>query len=446
MMLAVLLSLVLVTTACAGAASRGKGATASGPSGSSPSSTVAGSAASTASTKPVGGSPSPTAAPTTVACALSLTHDTNDGFHVAVPSGWALSSLNGQIEVQRDQSGTEAVVIIPALETGGLTPASFFASSLSSVEQQTRSAGNTVTTTSQTQGDQPTATFTAQVRGQTLSGRASVHLLPLQTQMSSSEIVFAAYWAPTPTLTSEQTTLASVASCFGPEPATLFRVFKDQVFTYVMPPGWTVGDESQNSIDLHDGTVADVSYLLAEAIPSSQVDSPQSLITFFLTKLGFQSVQSIWATTGSPQTTASGASQATEYEEFTAMLNGVADHGIISALADVGGGVASGVVRLGLSIEPQWNALNSALIQMAGSVQHDFTQDLQQLQQVNQQWQNFSGQVANFDDVINNQQLVQNPTDGTFYEAPYSSYQVDGRAGPGYYLDTGQRLNPIERQ
>ncbi len=380
------------------------------------------------------------------ACTLSLTHDSNDGFHVAVPSGWALSTLNGQIEVQRDQTGTEAVVIIPALQTGSVTPASFFASSFASIKQQSQSAGNSVTTTGQTSGFLPSATFTAVVKGQTLTGQASVHVLPLPTQMSSSEVVFAAYWAPAATFASEQSTLASVASCFGPEPATLFRVFKDQAFTYIMPPGWTVGDENQNSIDLHDGTVADVSYLLAEAIQSSQVDSSQGLIDYFLSHVGFQNVQSIWATTGPAQTTSSGATQTIEYEEFTGTLNGSADHGIIYSLADVGGGVTSGVIRLGESIEPQWNALNGSLIQMAGAIQHDFTQDLQQLQQVNQQWQNFSGQVQNFDDVLNNQQLVQDPTDGTFYEAPYSNYRVDGPAGPGYYLDNGQRLNPIERQ
>ena len=33
-----------------------------------------------------------------------------------------------------------------------------------------------------------------------------------------------------------------------------------------------------------------------------------------------------------------------------------------------------------------------------------FTQDLQELQRVNQQWQDFSGQVADFDDTLNDQQ------------------------------------------
>ena len=123
----------------------------------------------------------------------------------------------------------------------------------------------------------------------------------------------------------------------------------------------------------------------------------------------------------------------------------MSDHGLIYATTSVGGGVTSGVVRIALSSAEQWNSLNSGMIQMAGAIQHDFTQDLQQLQQVMQQFQDFSGQVQNFDDVLNNQQLVQDPTTGKYYEAPYSSYTVDGAAGPGYYLPNGQRLNEIQR-
>src|SRR5579871_1036005 len=197
-----LLVLVLVT-ACSGTSSKGKGGNATGPTGSLPSTTASGSSATTGSSHPAGSTPGTTAPPVQTACTLSLTHDSNDGFHVAVPSGWALSSLNGQIEVQRDQTGTEAVVIIPALQTGSLTPASFFASSFASIKQQSQSAGNSVTTTGQTSGSLPSATFTAVVKGQTLTGQASVHVLPLQTQMSSSEVVFAAYWAPAATFTSE---------------------------------------------------------------------------------------------------------------------------------------------------------------------------------------------------------------------------------------------------
>ena len=108
------------------------------------------------------------------------------------------------------------------------------------------------------------------------------------------------------------------------------------------------------------------------------------------------------------------------------------------------GGFYIGVVRLGLAPAANWNAVNGALIQMAGFIQHDFTQDLQTINQINQQWQSFSNQVANFDDILNNQQLTQDPMTGIYYDAPYDSYEVEGPNGPGYY-NNDQLLNIINR-
>ena len=131
--------------------------------------------------------------------------------------------------------------------------------------------------------------------------------------------------------------------------------------------------------------------------------------------------------------------------EFTATLSGTPVHGLIYMEVSTGDGSTAGVFRLALADSALWNSLNGALIEMAGSVQHDFSQDLQEIQNVNRQWQDFSGQVADFDDTLNNQQLVQDPSTGQLYEAPYSSYVVDGPDGPGYYLPNGQRLNPVQR-
>ena len=119
-----------------------------------------------------------------------------------------------------------------------------------------------------------------------------------------------------------------------------------------------------------------------------------------------------------------------EYSEFTATLSGKAVHGLIYMNISTSGQTTAGVFRLALAAGGLWNPLNGALIQMVGSIQHNFSQDLQEIQAVNRQWQDFSGQVANFDDTLNNQQLVQDPTTGKFYEAPYSSYITDGRAAP----------------
>jgi hypothetical protein len=211
-----------------------------------------------------------------------------------------------------------------------------------------------------------------------------------------------------------------------------------------MPPQWEVNDESQNNIDLHLGKTADVSYLFLEAIQSSQVGSAGELIKYFFSHEGFSNVHALWTATAPNQKEVNGV-QSVAYEEFTATVGAFSDHGLIYGKANVGGGITSGVVRLALSTTDQWNSLNAAMIQMAGAVQHDFTQDLQQLEQINQQFQNFSGQVANFDDVLNQQQLVQDPSTGTYYEAPYSSYIVNGSDGPGYYLPNGQHLNVTQR-
>ncbi len=119
-------------------------------------------------------------------------------------------------------------------------------------------------------------------------------------------------------------------------------------------------------------------------------------------------------------------------------------HGLIYMNISTSGQSTAGVFRLALAESPLWNSLNGALIETAGSVQHDFSQDLGEIQAVNRQWQDFSGQVANFDDTLNNQQLVQDPSTGKLYEAPYSSYRV-GPSGPGYYLADGQRLNSVQR-
>ncbi len=50
-------------------------------------------------------------------CTLPLTHDTVDGFHIAVPSGWELLTLRGEMEVERDAAASEAVLVSPAVQT-----------------------------------------------------------------------------------------------------------------------------------------------------------------------------------------------------------------------------------------------------------------------------------------------------------------------------------------
>jgi hypothetical protein len=236
--------------------------------------------------------------------------------------------------------------------------------------------------------------------------------------------------------------LASIAACYGPEPASLFQVFRDQSFTYIMPPGWTTFDEAQDSIDLHGyNNNADVSYLFFGIPP--QYSTPSTALAHIFQVIGV-TVTSVLSTLSSPsQQTSSGAEQGVEYVEFLGRSEGLSVHGLVYILTDAGSSGTFGVMRMGLATTTLWNSVNGGLIEMMGSIQHSFVQDLQEIQRLNQQWQAESAQEANFDDVINGQQLVQDPSTGTYYEAPYSSYNPSGPQGAGYYLSNGQLLNPV---
>ncbi len=388
---------------------------------------------------------SPAASDEPSACSLPLTHDPYTGFHVAVPEGWDVLTLGGEVLVENGPQQTEAVDFLPALATNGLTPSTFFSSIVQQRQRQAQQAGSPISVqSSATNGAFPLDTFETTESGQTVSGVATVVALPLQTPDASSELVFVASWAPSDQFASEQPTLAAIAACYGPEPGALFQVFQDQAFTYAMPSDWSVADESQDVLDLHLGSDALVSYLFA-GVSSSQAASSDQLIALDLETIGFTDVTPIWSVSSQPQADTTGATVTTTYEEFTANLAGVPDRGLAYGNATVGSGNTFGVVRLGVSTAARWNALNASMIQMMGYIQHDFAQDLAQIQHLNQQFQSLSGQEQAFDDVLNSQQLVQDPATGTFYEAPYAAYQVNGPGGPGYYLPSGQRLNSVQQ-
>ena len=378
------------------------------------------------------------------ACSLPLTHDTYDGFHIAVPSGWELFTLKGQIEVEKDAVGSEAVVVAPAAQTSGLTPASYFQSELTNFESLAAAGGTPITVTgNSSQNGIPTSTFTATIAGQAASGQATVLVEPLAGQVSSTELVFVAEWAPQAVFGSESSLLASIADCYGPEQGSLYQMVQTEAFTYMLPPGWSVpgGGEGQDSLLLQDNQGDVVGYLLA-GTGDFQFDSPQTEIDSHLAYVGIDSVTSLWNVTPPGQ---NGAPGNLEYEEFTATFQGNPVHGLIYSDVSLGGGFNTGVIRIALAQAGSWNSLNGALIQMMGAIQHSFVQDLQTINQINQQWQSFSNQVANFDDTLNNQQLTQDPTTGTYYDAPYDSYESDGPNGPGYY-NGDQKLNIINRQ
>ena len=142
------------------------------------------------------------------------------------------------------------------------------------------------------------------------------------------------------------------------------------------------------------------------------------------------------------QQLSSGAVQGQMYEEFLGRIGGKDIHGLVYVLTESGVAGTFGALRLGAATTGLWNSVNGGLIEMMGAIQHSFVQDLQEIQRLNQQWQAESAQEANFDDIINGEQLVQDPNTGQQFLAPYSSYG-DGPQGPGYYGPNGQLLTPI---
>ncbi len=376
-------------------------------------------------------------------CSLPLTHDSYQGFHVGVPPGWDVSTLDGTVSVAKNASGTEAALIYPAALTSGLTPSSFFASYMRYQQQLVAKSGASLTFQMQPDVDGlPRASVRVKSNRLNVVGEASVTILPLHTQFSSKEAVFSVYWAPPARLAADGAMLAAIGQCYGPQPASLFQVFRDQSFTYILPPGWTTFDEGQDNIDLRGyANRADVSYLFF-GIPA-QYNTP-SLALAHIFSVDKVTVTSVLSTISSPpQQTSSGAVQGVEYVEFLGRSAGLTIHGLVYILTDSGTSGTFGVMRLGAASTDLWNSVNGGLIEMMGSIQHSFVQDLQDIQRLNQQWQAESAQEANFDDIINGQQLVQDPSTGAYYEAPYASYEPNGSDGPGYYLPNGQLLKPV---
>lgn len=393
-----------------------------------------------ATVPPGGGAPAVSA---TASCPLPLVTDSYQGFRVGVPPGWDVSTLDGTVAVERDTTGTEAALIYPAALTSGLTPASFFSSYMRYQQKLVAKSGASLTFQLQPDvGGLPRASVRLHSNGKDLVGEASATVLKLRTQFGSQEAVFSVYWAPPARVATDRAVLSEIGRCYAPEPASLFQVFRDQSFTYIMPPGWTTFDEGQDSLDLHGyNNHADVSYLFFGIPP--QYNTPSTALAHIFQVIGV-TVTSVLSTTRAPsQQTSSGAVQGVEYVEFLGRSEGLTVHGLVYILTDAGSSGVFGVMRMGLATTTLWDSVNGGLIEMMGSIQHSFVQDLQDIQRLNQQWQAESAQEANFDDIINGQQLVQDPSTGGYYEAPYSSYDPDGADGPGYYLPDGQLLNPV---
>src|SRR4051794_13895443 len=78
-------------------------------------------------------------------CALPLTHDRYDGFHVGVPAGWNLFGFAGMIVVNKSAAGAEEAVVDPAVLGKGLTPTRFFLAVMHQLQAEIAAAGNAMT-------------------------------------------------------------------------------------------------------------------------------------------------------------------------------------------------------------------------------------------------------------------------------------------------------------
>ena len=387
----------------------------------------------------------------TNSCHLPVATDTYDGFKIGVPSGWDVSSLQGLIGVTANATGSEGVLLYPALLTNGVTTQTLF-SSFMSYEQHTLSKQGEALTYHERGGAEPTGSFQVRGGGTVLAGRARVLVLPMRTAVTTKVGVAVAYWAPQAQLSAAMPTLAEIGSCYQPERAALFQLFRNVgPFTFTMPSGWKVSGLNQDYIQLSGfGTGAGVDYELwgpfEQGVNATQpITSAGSAINYLFNLYRIKITRVLASYVLPEQTQPTGGVQATEYMEFLGTLNGKTTHGFVNMVASINGPSASGVIRLGLATPALWDSVNGGLLQMMGSIQHNFSGDLQQIAQINRQWQDFSGQVSDFDDVLNSQQLVQDPSNGSLYEAPYSSWDPNGPSGPGYYLPSGQVLNPVQR-
>ena len=90
-------------------------------------------------------------------------------------------------------------------------------------------------------------------------------------------------------------------------------------------------------------------------------------------------------------------------------------------------------MRIALATPPLWDSLNGALIWDAYSIEHNFTQDLEAIQQQQEKLAGFAQQVAGFDQALDGTDLVEDPATGEEFEAPYTAYNPNGPDGPGYY-------------
>jgi hypothetical protein len=373
---------------------------------------------------------------------MAPTVDSYDGFHIGVPDGWDLFTLDGMIFVSKDPASTEVAVVRPGLMSAGLTPAAYFVAALSKLQQHLALAGLTMTSTLTSPiAQMPAASLSLQSGQGQLVCQAHVAILPYPTAHGASIVALIASWAPATQFTTDSALLTGIGACYGPQPGTLYQLVRGQVFTYSIPVGWQARNETQDTIDIGLGNDVVTSYAATFAPLATGVNSPQTLLSWAFDKIGVRIGQTLFSAQLPDQPLSAGAVQKQEYVEFTGTApDGSAIHGLVNVVSTTGSGGTGGVIRLGVATTSQWNSVNGALIHIMFGIQHSITQDLQQYEHLSQQWQAFGQQVQGFDYALTGVDLVSDPTTGATFEAPYDTYNPSGPNGPGYYSPAGTKL------
>lgn len=364
-------------------------------------------------------------------CSDPVVTDSYDGFRVGVPRGWNLQSTGGLITVAPDYTGQTNGFVQTAYLKQGQSVRTFLSRILAYLAKLT-TTGNTVLSFHVTGAT--SATASGHVGSVAVSGKASVRVIGVAARGHSQLGVVSGYFAPTSQVGRERGELASIGGCYAPARGTLFRFFKDPQFGYVMPVGWSV-IEQPDLLFLHDGPNASANFLFAGPLLSSStgVTSNQTLFNYAMRAASVKVDKVLLTVSGPAQTGSNGSTGQEAFYYFLGHVGPKAIHGEARVISSIGGGTAAGILRFALTTPNLWNSLNGGLMWAALSIQHNFTQDLQAIQQAQDQQAEFSQQVAGFDQALNGTDLVEDPSTGIQYEAPYSAYQ-NGPNGPGYYL------------
>ena len=246
--------------------------------------------------------------------------------------------MGGTIEVSKDATGTEAALLYPAALTSGLTAAGFFSTYMRFEQQFLAKSGVTLTFKMQPSATRASAGLhpVARCRDGVLAGEATGgHAARANPVRLPGGRVLRLVGAPQPVGGGLRQAHRASGPATAPRPPSLFQVFRDQSFTYIMPPGWSVLDEHQDNLDLHgDNNDAGVSYLFFGVPP--QYDNPPLALAHIFQVEGISVTSVLSVTRLADQQLSTGGVQGQQYEEFLGRQLGKAVHGLVYILTDSG--------------------------------------------------------------------------------------------------------------